>query len=76
MSDRKVIPITGKHTSMHSMVAECMADPESVRGYIIYFTEDGNMRIGHFGTTRADTCMAATYLNMKAIDAMREEDDE
>lgn len=75
MTERKVVPITGKHTSMHSMVAECLADPASVRGFVIYFDEEGTMRHGHFGATRADTCMAAAYLNGLASDVMRQEDE-
>lgn len=39
MAERKVVPITGKHTTMSSMVAECLADPHSVPGFVIYFDE-------------------------------------
>lgn len=74
MTDRKVVPITGKHTSMHSMVAECLADPRSVRGFVIYFDEEGTMRRGHFGATRSDTCMAAAWLDSMACDVMRQKD--
>jgi hypothetical protein len=71
MTERKVHPIKGKHQSMSSMVAECMADPKSVRGFVIYFEEDGTMHHGHFGATRSDTCMAASYLNMMAMETMQ-----
>ena len=67
MSDeRKIIPIKGRQQSMSSMVAECMADPKSVRGFIIYFDEEGTMYHGHFGATRADTCMAFAWLSNMA----------
>lgn len=74
MSDRKVVPIKGKHQTMSSMVAECMADPRSVRGFVVYFEEDGTMHHGHFGVTRADTCMASAFMNMMAIETMQSED--
>jgi hypothetical protein len=48
MSERKVVPIKGKHQSMSSMVAECMADARSVRGFVVYFEEDGTMHHGPF----------------------------
>lgn len=73
-NDRKVHPIKGKHQSMSSMVAECMADPRSVRGLVVYFDEEGTMRHGHFGMTRADTCMAAAYTNMLAVECMQNDD--
>jgi len=74
MTDRKGVPITGKHTTMHSMVAECLADSRSARGFVIYFDDEGTMRHGHFGATRGDTCMAAAWLNALAADMMRQED--
>jgi hypothetical protein len=75
MTERKVVPITGRHTSMHSMVAECLADPASVRGFVIYFDEEGTMRHGHFGATRSDTCTAAAWLNGMAAKVMDSDDD-
>lgn len=74
MTERKVHPIKGKHTTMSSMVAECMADSRSVRGFVIYFEEDGTMHHGHFGVTRADVCMAAAYLNMMSVESMQDDD--
>jgi hypothetical protein len=76
MTERKVHPIKGKHQSMSSMVAECMADPRSVRGFVIYFDEEGTMRHGHFGATRSDTAMAAAYMQMLAVEMMQQEDAE
>lgn len=75
MSERKVVPIKGRHQSMSSMVAECMADPRSIRGFVIYFEEDGTMHHGHFGSTRADTAMAAAFMNMLAVEMMQQEDE-
>jgi hypothetical protein len=57
------------------MAAEGMADPKAVRGFIIYFEEDGTMHQGHFGATRADTCMASIWLTDLAIEVMRLEDE-
>lgn len=74
MTERKVVPIKGKHQSMSSMVAECMTDPRSVRGIVVYFEEDGTMHHGSFDVTRADTCMAAAYMNMLAVESMQMED--
>ena len=75
MTDRKVIPIKGKHQSMSSLAAECMSDPRSVRGFVIYFDNEGVMRHGNFGVTRADVCMAAMYLTMLGVEMMQQEDD-
>lgn len=74
MTERKVHPIKGKHTTMSSMVAECMADTKSVRGFVVYFEEDGTMHHGQFRATRSDTCMAAAYLNMLAMESMQYDD--
>jgi hypothetical protein len=71
----KIHPITGKHTTMYSMLAEAMADERAKRGFVIYFDEEGTMRHGHFGATRADTCMAAAWLNGMAAKVMDTEDD-
>ena len=74
MSERKIHPIKGRHQSMSSLAAECMAGLKSVRGFIIYFEEDGTMHYGYFGVTRADTCMAASCMQMLAAETMKEED--
>jgi hypothetical protein len=75
MTERKVVPITGKHTTYSSMLAEGMSDPKAVRGFIIYFDEEGTMHPGHFGATRSDNCMAAIWLTTLATDMMRTDDD-
>ena len=75
MTDRKVVPITGKHTSLSSLLAEVMADPRAKRGIVIYFDDDYHMYPGHFDATRSDISMAAAWINMKAADIMRREDD-
>ena len=74
MVDRKVVPIKGKHQSMSSMAAECMADPSAKRGFVIYFDDEGTMRHGHFGTTRSDICMAQMYLTMLGVEIMQQSD--
>lgn len=72
MSDaRKVIPITGKHTTLHSMLAEAMANPDAIRGFVVWFSPEGIMNFGDVNTTRSDVCMAAAYINMLATDMMR-----
>jgi len=76
MTERKVVPITGEHTSMHSMVAECLSDSRSKRGFVIYFDAEGTMRHGHFGATRSDTCMAAAWLNSIANYMMTTNDED
>jgi hypothetical protein len=75
MTERKVVPITGKHTSLSSFMAECMADPRAKRGIVIYFDDDDHMYPGHFDATRADISMAAAWINMKATDIMRQDND-
>lgn len=71
MTDRKVIPIKGKHKSMSSMAAECMADPRAIRGFIIYFEEDGTMHQRHFGAIERGE-MNMTLRTLKTIaDALR-----
>jgi hypothetical protein len=72
MSDKKVIPITGKHTTFHSLAAEAMATPEAKRGFIVFFDDEGTMSFGECGTTTADTGMALMFLQMVANDIMRE----
>jgi len=76
MTERKVVPITGKHTTLSSMMAACMSDPNAVRGFVVYFHEDGTMNFGELHITRSDACMGAAYLNMIATDMMRQNDDE
>lgn len=39
MNNKKVVPITGKHTSMHSMLAEAMTNDKAKRGAVIFFDE-------------------------------------
>ena len=73
--DNKVVPITGRHTTLSSMMAQCMADPKAVRGFVVFFDAENTMNFGELGITRGDSCMAATYLNMIAIDMMRQRDD-
>lgn len=73
MNNRKVTPITGKHTTLYSMLAEAMADEKAKRGYVIWFEEDGTMHVGRVGTTLSDACMVAIYLDMDATWAMNED---
>ena len=73
--DNKVVPITGRHTTLSSMMAQCMADPRAKRGFVVYFEDDNTMHFGELDVLRGDVCMAATYLNMLAIDMMRQRDD-
>jgi hypothetical protein len=70
-ADNKVVPITGKHTTLSSMMAQCMADSKAVRGFVVYFEDDGTMHFGELSITRSDACMGAAYLNMIATDMMR-----
>jgi hypothetical protein len=74
VTENKIVPITGKHTTFSSMLAEAMADPRAKRGFVVYFDEEGTMYPGHVDTTRSDACMGAAYLNMIAIDIMRQDD--
>jgi hypothetical protein len=65
-AENKVVPITGKHTTLSSMMAQCMADPKAVRGFVVFFDEDGTMNFGELDVTRSDICMAAArQLNLK-----------
>jgi hypothetical protein len=75
MSNRKIIPITGRHTTVHSMLAEVMANEKIVSGFIICFDDEGTMSHGHVDTTRSDACMAAALLNEIAQSTMRDRDD-
>jgi hypothetical protein len=72
--ENKVVPITGKHTTLSSMMAQCMADPKALRGFVVFFDADGTMNFGELGVTRSDICMAAAYLNMLAVEMMRQSD--
>jgi hypothetical protein len=75
MTERKVVPITGKHTSLSSLMAECMTDQKAKRGIVIYFDDYNVMYPGHFAANRGDISMAAAWINMKAVDIMRVEDE-
>ena len=70
---RKIHPITGRHTTLHSMLAEAMADERAVRGYVVWFEEDGTMHVGQVGVTLGDVSMAAIYLNLEACQTMQDE---
>ena len=70
---RKVHPITGRHTTLYSLLAEAMADERAKSGYVIWFEDDGTMHVGCVGTTLAQTCMASTYLTMDSTLAMHED---
>lgn len=70
MSERKVVPITGKHTTLHSMLAEAMVDARAERGYVIWFEKNGTMHTGQVGSTLADVGMALMYLQRDAVLAM------
>jgi predicted secreted protein len=70
----KVTPITGKHTTMHSMLAAAMADERAARGMVIYFEEDGTMHFGELGIKRSDVCMSLMYMHMIANDIMSQPD--
>jgi hypothetical protein len=61
---RKVHPITGKHTTLHSMLAEPMADERARRGFVIWFEDDGTMHFGEMQTTLANALMAYGYFGM------------
>lgn len=75
MSESKITPITGKHTTMYSFLAEAMgANPKG--GFVIYFDGDGVMHPGHFGVVRSESCMAAIWLNRFATDTMAADQDE
>lgn len=73
MTERKIVPITGVHTTLYSMLAECMADERAKRGYVIWFEQDGTMHAGRVATTLSDACMAATWTNRDAVLAMGED---
>ncbi len=70
----KVAPITGHHTTMQSMAAECVADERADRGFIVWFEADGTMHFGDVRTQRGDICMAAAYIQMLAIKMMEMQD--
>ena len=40
MIEKKVVPITGKHTTFSSLAAEAMVRPEAKRGFIVFFEEE------------------------------------
>ena len=69
----KVIPITGRHTTLHSMLAQAMADERAERGYVIWFEKDGTMQVGHVAATLGDACLASAYLQRDVVLAMGEE---
>jgi hypothetical protein len=70
---RKVHPITGRHTTLHSMLAEAMADERAKRGLVVWFDEEGVMHFGELGITLADACMAQGYIAM-IVNQMMEQD--
>lgn len=71
MTDKKVVPIGGRHRSFNSLAGEAMDDESWVRGYVIAFEKDGTMHTGSFGDTLSDLGMAIMYLQMLATEAMK-----
>jgi hypothetical protein len=69
---RKVHPITGRHTTLSSMLAEAMADDRAKRGFVVYFEEDGTMHFGELGATVSDVCMAHGYIG-RIVNQMMEQ---
>lgn len=68
---KKVTPITGRHTTFSSLVAEAMIDERAVGGLVIYFEEDGTMHFGDVGLKRGDVGMALMFVHMLSDDVMR-----
>jgi hypothetical protein len=66
----KVIPITGRHTTLQSMLAVPMADDRAVRGLVVWFEEDGTMHFGELGVRASDVGMALMYIQMIAYQMM------
>lgn len=73
--DKKLVPITGRHTTFHSMAAEAMIEPTAVSGLVIYFEEDGTMHFGEVNLRASNCGMAQMYLQKLAVDFMNCPDD-
>lgn len=73
MSDRKVVPIGGKHRSFQSLAGAAM-DSEADIGVIFWFDKEGTMHMGEFGMTRSAIGLAQMYIQMMAVEAMQAED--
>ena len=71
MSDKKVVPIGGKHRSFSSLAGEAMDTKKWVRGFVVGFEEDGTMHFGEYGAECSDVGMAQMYLQMLAAEFMK-----
>ncbi|MGB9154429.1 MAG: hypothetical protein WCD70_15235 [Alphaproteobacteria bacterium] len=71
---KKVIPITGKHTTFSSMVADAMTRENATRGCVIFFEEDGTMHFGELGLERTDVGMMLMYIQMIGVQMMERPD--
>lgn len=69
-----IIPITGKHLSLFSLLSQIMGDKTQKTGIIFSFDDEGTMSFGHFGMTRAQTCMAAICAQDIAMNTMQQMD--
>jgi hypothetical protein len=59
MTERKVIPLGGKHKSASSLLAEIMNDPKVKRVVVFTFDGEGNMSFAHFDCTRSEMAYAS-----------------
>lgn len=71
----KVIPIKGRHETLHSMLGQAMGDTELKSGIIFTFDADSVMSFGQVKMTRSQTCMAAVACLSEALFAMNQPDE-
>lgn len=66
-----IVPISRKYKTFRAMAAQAVGAKEADRGFVVYFTEEGVMHFGQFGTELADVGMAQMYLQMLAVEMMQ-----
>lgn len=72
----KVVALGGKHRSLSSVLYEILGDETQKSGLIFSFNGESVMSTGHFGLTRAQTCMAAVEALTIAIGTMQPTEDD
>ena len=70
MTDKKLVPITGRHTTFHSLASEAMVNEKARGGIIIWFDEEGTMSYGTVNVRMSDVGMALMAVQKMAVDQM------
>lgn len=63
----KIAPIGGVHRSAKSLLAEAMNSPGLMKAWVVTMDENGDIGLGHYEMTRAETAYIGTLLQRFAF---------